>query len=96
MAKNLICIQMALKFIPPLIVECKNMQKKLLNLILKIICKLPLTEIMKKTKTSHFQMTLTKSQADTILARALKQSMLYKKLVGKPCSYCERAKKIYC
>ncbi|MCH1613685.1 MAG: transglycosylase domain-containing protein [Flavobacteriales bacterium] len=46
-----------------------------------------------KNKNNPFSNDITKSQADTILARALKQSMLYKKLVGKACSYCERPKK---
>ena len=46
-----------------------------------------------KNKNKPFSNDITKSQADTILARALKQSMLYKKLVGKACSYCERPKK---
>jgi penicillin-binding protein 1A len=46
-----------------------------------------------KNKNKPFSNDITKSQADTILARALKQSMLYKKLVGKACSYCERPKR---
>ena len=46
-----------------------------------------------KNKNKPFSNDITKSQADTILARALKQSMLYKKLVGNACSYCERPKR---
>ena len=46
-----------------------------------------------KNKNKPFSNDITKSQVDTILDRALKQSMLYKKLVGKACSYCERPKR---
>ena len=46
-----------------------------------------------KCKIKPFSNDITKSQADTILARAIKQSMLYKKLIGKACSYCERPKR---
>ena len=46
-----------------------------------------------KCKIKPFSNDITKSEVDTILARALKQSMLYKKLTGKACSYCERPKR---
>ena len=37
-----------------------------------------------------FSDDITKAQIDTIVNRAVRQSMTYKKLVGKACSYCER------
>ena len=43
-----------------------------------------------KWKNPPFSDDLKKSQIDTIIARAVRQSMTYKKLVGKACSYCER------
>ena len=46
-----------------------------------------------KWKNPPFSNDLKKSQVDTILNRALRQSMIYKKLVGKACSYCERPKR---
>ena len=43
-----------------------------------------------KWKNAPFSNDLTSSQIDTILNRAVRQSMIYKKLIGKACSYCER------
>jgi len=46
-----------------------------------------------KWKNPPFSDDLSMSQIDTIVNRALRQSMIYKKLVGKACSYCERPKR---
>ena len=47
----------------------------------------------KKWKYPPFSDDLTKKQIDTIISRAVRQSMIYKKLIGNACSYCERPKK---
>ena len=47
----------------------------------------------KKWKNPPFSNDLTRKQIDTIVNRAVRQSMMYKKLTGKACSYCERPKK---
>ena len=44
----------------------------------------------KKCKSPPFSDDLNAAQIDTILNRSLRQSMIYKKLIGKACSYCER------
>ena len=46
-----------------------------------------------KWKNPPFSNDLSKAQIDTILNRAVRQSMMYKKLIGKACSYCERPQK---
>ena len=46
-----------------------------------------------KCKSPPFSNDLTASQIDTILDRSVRQSMFYKKLIGKTCSYCERPSK---
>jgi penicillin-binding protein 1A len=46
-----------------------------------------------KWKNPPFSNDINKKQIDTIVSRALRQSMIYKKLVGKACSYCERPKR---
>jgi penicillin-binding protein 1A len=40
-----------------------------------------------------FSDDITKTQIDTIINRSVRQSMSYKKLIGKACSYCERPKR---
>lgn len=47
----------------------------------------------KKWKNPPFSNDLSKTQIDTIINRAVRQSMIYKKLIGKACSYCERPKR---
>ena len=47
----------------------------------------------RKCKNPPFSDDLSSSQVDTILIRSLRQSMLYKKLIGKACFYCERPQK---
>ena len=47
----------------------------------------------KKWKRPPFSNDLEKHQVDTIIARALRQSQIYKKYKGKICGYCERPKK---
>ena len=46
-----------------------------------------------KWKNPPFSNDLSKAQIDTIVNRAVRQSMIYKKLIGKACSYCERPSK---
>ena len=46
-----------------------------------------------KNKNPPFSNDLSTGQIDTILNKAVRQSMYYKKLTGKTCSYCERPKK---
>lgn len=46
-----------------------------------------------KWKNPPFSNDLSKAQIDTIVNRAVRQSMIYKKLTGKACSYCERPSK---
>lgn len=46
-----------------------------------------------KWKNPPFSNDISKKQIDTIVNRALRQSMIYKKLIGKACSYCERPKR---
>tara|TARA_B100001287_G_scaffold141563_1_gene119092 strand:+ start:24461 stop:26938 length:2478 start_codon:yes stop_codon:yes gene_type:complete len=47
----------------------------------------------KKWKNPPFSDDISKAQIDTIINRSVRQSMIYKKLVGKACSYCERPKR---
>ncbi len=46
-----------------------------------------------KWNNPPFSDDITKKQIDTIINRSVRQSMIYKKLVGKACSYCERPKR---
>ena len=47
----------------------------------------------KKCKNPPFSNDISSVQIDTIINKSLRQSMFYKKLIGKACSYCERPKK---
>lgn len=47
----------------------------------------------KKCKNPPFSNDISSAQIDTIINNSLRQSMFYKKLIGKACSYCERPEK---
>jgi penicillin-binding protein 1A len=44
----------------------------------------------KKCKNPPFSNDISLKQIDTIINKSLRQSMFYKKLIGKACTYCER------